>query len=162
MIPPQHNADFTAGMERGLDICRRPCDAHLPVVCIDETARQLIGETRRSVPMAPGRPVREDCEYRRACNVFMATEPRVGRRQAKASERGTRTDRACFPRGPAAQEAGATRITLVVANLNTHRPDTLYEAFELAEAKALRDRLEFVHTPRIAVGRTSPRSNATS
>ncbi len=63
MIPPQRNADFAAGMERVLDIYRRPYDADFPVVCMDETPRQLIGETRTPVPAAPGRPAREDYEY---------------------------------------------------------------------------------------------------
>ena len=65
VIPPQRNADFAAGMERVLDIYRRPYDADFPVVCMDETPRQLIGETRTPVPAAPGRPAREDYEYRR-------------------------------------------------------------------------------------------------
>ena len=81
MIPPQRNADFAAGMERVLDVYRRPYDANFPVVCMDETPRQLIGETRTPVPPAPGRLAREDYEYRRlgTCNVFMATEPLAGR-----------------------------------------------------------------------------------
>ena len=149
MIPPQRNADFAAGMERVLDVYRRPYDADFPVVCMDETPRQLIGETRTPVPPAPGRPAREDYEYRRlgTCNVFMATEPLAGRRQTKVTERRTKTDWARFLRDIAAQYPDATRITLVMDNLNTHRPGALYETFEPAEAKALWDRFEFVHTP---------------
>ena len=149
VIPPQRNADFAAGMERVLDVYRRPYDADFPVVCMDETPRQLIGETRTPVPPAPGRPAREDYEYRRlgTCNVFMATEPLAGRRQTKVTERRTKTDWARFLRDIAAQYPDATRITLVMDNLNTHRPGALYETFEPAEAKALWDRFEFVHTP---------------
>ena len=66
VIPPQGNADFAAAMEKVLDVYRRPCDAAFPVVCMDETPRQLIGETREPVPAAPGRPAREDYEYRAA------------------------------------------------------------------------------------------------
>ena len=150
MIPPQRNADFAAAMERVLDIYRRPYDANFPVVCMDETPRQLIGETRTPVPPAPGRPAREDYEYRRlgTCNVFMATEPLAGRRQTKVTKRRTKTDWACFLREIAAQYPGASRITLVMDNLNTHRPGALYEAFGPAEAKALWDRFEFVNTPK--------------
>ena len=131
-------------------VYRRPYDANFPVVCMDETPRQLIGETRTPVPPAPGRAAREDYEYRRlgTCNVFMATEPLAGRRQTKVTERRTKTDWARFLRDIAAQYPGATRITLVMDNLNTHRPGALYETFEPAEAKALWDRFEFVHTPK--------------
>ncbi|MCY3614935.1 MAG: IS630 family transposase [Bacteroidetes bacterium] len=143
VIPPQRNADFAAGMERVLDLYRRPYDAYFPLVCMDETPRQLIGETRRPVPPAPGRPAREDYEYRRlgTCNVFMATEPLTGWRLTKA-------DWAHFLRDIAAQFSGATRITLVMDNLNTHRPGALYDTFEPAEAKVLWDRFEFVYTPK--------------
>ena len=76
-----------------------PYDADFPVVCMDETPRQLIGETRTPVPPAPGRAAREDYEYRRlgTCNVFMATEPLAGRRQTKVTERRTKTDWAPLP-----------------------------------------------------------------
>ena len=89
MIPPQGNADFAAAMERVLDVYRRPYDAAFPVVCMDETPRQLLSETREPVPAAPGRPAREDYEYRRcgSCNVFMATEPLAGRRMTKVTAR---------------------------------------------------------------------------
>lgn len=139
MIPPQHNADFAAAMERVLDLYRRPYDAKFPVVCMDETPRQLIGQTRSPVPSAPGRPAREDDEYRRlgTCNVFMATEPLAGWRLTKVTERRTKADWAHFLRDIAAQYSDATRITLVMDNLNTHRPGALYDTFEPAEAKVL-------------------------
>ena len=150
MIPPQGNADFAAAMERVLDVYRRPYDAAFPVVCMDETPRQLISETREPVPAAPGRPVREDYEYRRcgSCNVFMATEPLAGRRMTKVTARRTKTDWAHFLNDIAERHPGAKRITLVMDNLNTHRPGALYEAFPPAEAKALWDRFEFVYTPK--------------
>ena len=148
MIPPQGNADFAAAMERVLDVYRRPYDAAFPVVCMDETPRQLIGETRKPVPAAPGRPAREDYEYRRcgSCNVFMA--PLAGRRMTKVTARRTKTDWALFLNDIAERYPGAKRITLVMDNLNTHRPGALYEAFPPAEAKALWDRFEFVYTPK--------------
>ena len=150
MIPPQRNADFAANMERVLDVYRRPYDASFPVVCMDETPRQLIAETRAPIPPAPGREVREDYEYRRCgtCNVFMATEPLAGRRLTKVTERRTKTDWARFLEDIAGQYPDATRITLVMDNLNTHRPGALYETFDPARAKALWDRFEFVYTPK--------------
>ena len=150
MIPPQRNADFAAAMEEVLDVYRRPYEPARPVVCMDETPRQLIGRSRPSIPAEPGRPEREDHEYRRlgTCNVFMATEPLAGRRMTKVTERRTKTDWAHFLDDIAGRYAGAERITLVMDNLNTHRPGAPYETFPPARAKALRDRFDFVHTPR--------------
>ena len=103
---------------------------------MDETPRQLISETREPVPAAPGRPAREDYECRRcgSCNVFMATEPLAGRRMTKVTARRTKTDWAHFLNDIAERHPGAKRITLVMDNLNTHRPGALYEAFPPAEA----------------------------
>ena len=150
MIPPQGNADFAAAMEKVLDVYRRAYDPARPVVCMDETPRQLISETREPVAAAPGRPAREDYEYRRCgtCNVFMATEPLAGRRLTKVTARRTRTDWAHFLKDIAECYPGAERITLVMDNLNTHRPGALYQTFAPAEAKALWDRFEFVYTPK--------------
>ena len=103
MIPPQGNADFAEAVERVLDVYRRPYDADFPVVCMDETPRQLIAETRTPIPPVPGHTAREDYEYRRCgtCTVFMATEPLAGRRLTKVTERRTKTDWARFQRaGP--------------------------------------------------------------
>ena len=81
-------------MEKVLDVYRRPYDAAHPLVCMDETPRQLIGCIREAIPARPGRPSREDYEYKRlgVCNVFMACEPLAGRRLTKVTERKTRTD----------------------------------------------------------------------
>ena len=150
MIPPQGNADFAAAMEKVLDVYRRPYHAALPVVCMDETPRQLIRETRMPIPAGPGQPARHDYEYARCgtCNVFMAAEPLAGRRLTKVTERKTKIDWAQFLGDIAARYGDATKITLVMDNLNTHRPGALYEAFPPAQAKALWDRFEFVYTPR--------------
>ena len=137
-------------MEKVLDVYRRPYDAAFPVVCMDETPRQLIGETRQPVAMAPGRQAREDYEYRRCgtCNVFMATEPLAGKRMTKVTERKTKIDWAQFLADIAGRYQDATTITLVMDNLSTHRPGALYEAYPPDEAKALWDRFEFVYTPK--------------
>ena len=150
MIPAQGNADFAAAMEQVLDVYRRPYDEAHPVVCMDETPRQLIGETREPVPAKPGRPGRHDYEYQRCgtCNVFMATEPLAGKRMTRVTERKTKVDWANFLADIAAHYPDARKITLVMDNLNTHRPGALYEAFPPPQAKALWDRFEFVFTPK--------------
>lgn len=137
-------------MENVLDIYSRPYDAMHPVVCMDETPRQLIRETRQPMAAAPGRPERHDYEYERCgvCNVFMASEPLAGRRLTKVTERRTQSDWALFVQDIAASYPEAARITLVMDNLNTHTPASLYEAFAPEQAKALWDRFEFIHTPK--------------
>lgn len=137
-------------MEYVLDVYQRPYDAAVPVICMDETPRQLIGETRQPIPTGPGRPQRYDYEYQRCgvSNVFMATEPLAGKRMTKVTERRTKLDWAQFLDDIASRYADADKITLVMDNLNTHRPGALYEAFEPAHAKALRDRFDFVYTPK--------------
>lgn len=150
MIAPQASAAFVAAMEQVLDIYSRPYDAKRPVVCMDETPRQLIRETREPIAAAPGRPQRQDYEYARCgvCNVFMASEPLAGRRLTKVTERRTKADWAVFLQDIAASYPDAERITLVMDNLNTHAPSSLYEAFAPEQAKALWNRFEFVYTPK--------------
>ena len=116
MIPPQGNADFAAAMEKVLDVYRRPYDEDFPVVCMDETPRQLIRETRVPIPAGPGQPARHDYEYARCgtCNVFMAAEPLAGRRLTKVTERKTKIDWAQFLGDIAARYGDATKITLVM------------------------------------------------
>ena len=117
---------------------------------MDETPRQLIRETRMPIPVGPGQPARHDYEYERCgtCNVFMACEPLAGKRMTRVTERRTKIDWARFIQELAHLYASASRIILVMDNLNTHRPGALYEAFPPDEAKALWDRFEFVYTPK--------------
>ena len=130
VIPPQRNGHFVAAMERVLEVYRRPYDPAYPVVCMDETPRQLIRETRVPIPARPGQPERHDYEYRRCgvCNVFMATEPLAGKRLTKVTERKTKIDWAHFLADIAAHDTHARKITLVMDNLSTHCPGALYEA----------------------------------
>ncbi|XAH24465.1 IS630 family transposase [Xylophilus sp. GW821-FHT01B05] len=150
VIPPKDNAAFVAAMEQVLDVYCRPYDPAHPVVCMDETPRQLIGQTRQPIEAAPGRPAREDYEYERQghCNVFMACEPLAGRRITQVTERKTKPDWAHFVKEIAQAWPEAQRITLVMDNLNTHTAGALYETFVPEEAKALWDRFEFVYTPK--------------
>lgn len=137
-------------MEMVLDVYKRPIDPNHPVVCMDESPKQLIAETRIPVPASPGNPAKHDYEYSRCgvCNIFMACEPLAGKRMVKITERKTKIDWACFIEEIAAQYHEAEKITLVMDNLNTHTPGSLYEAFHPEKAKALWDRFEFVYTPK--------------
>jgi hypothetical protein len=137
-------------MEKVLDVYKRPYTPGFPVICMDESPRQLIGEVKAPIPSAPGRPARYDYEYKRhgVCNVFMANEPLAGKRTVKVTERKTKPDWAHFIADVAEQYADAERITLVMDNLNTHGPGSLYQTFPPERAKQLWDRFEFVYTPK--------------
>jgi hypothetical protein len=137
-------------MEKVLDVYKRPLDPLHPVVCMDESPKQLIGETKRSIPASPGQPARYDYEYSRCgvCNIFLACEPLAGKRMVKVTERKTKQDWATFVEEIAGQYENAEKITLVMDNLNTHEPGALYEAFPPEKAKELWDRFEFVYTPK--------------
>jgi hypothetical protein len=137
-------------MEKVLDVYRRPHDPLHPVVCMDESPKQLIGETRRPIPASPGHPARHDYEYcrRGVCNIFLACEPLAGKRMVTITERKTKPDWALFLEEIADRYKNAEKITLVMDNLNTHEPGSLYETFAPEKAKALWDRFEFVYTPK--------------
>jgi hypothetical protein len=137
-------------MEMVLDVYKRPFDPRYPVVCMDESPKQLIAETRISIPASPGQPVKYDYEYRRCgmCNIFLACEPLAGKRMVKVTERETKKDWAYFIEAIAEQYEKAEKITLVMDNLNTHVPGSLYETFQPDKAKAIWDRFEFVYTPK--------------
>jgi hypothetical protein len=136
-------------MEDVLDVYERPYDGRVPVVCMDETSLQLLGDVRSPLAARPGRVRREDYEYERAgvCNLFLAIEPLAGWRQVAVTDRRTRRDWAAFMRDVAAHYPHADRIVVVLDNLNTHGPASFYEAFPPAEARALARRFEFHHTP---------------
>lgn len=137
-------------MEKVLDVYKRPYDPEFPVVCMDESPKQLIAETRLPAPAKPGRLIRYDYEYERrgVCNVFMASEPLAGKRMVRVTNRKTVPDWAYFVNEIADSYPKAQRITLVMDNLNTHKPESLYETFPPNIAKALWDRFEFVYTPK--------------
>jgi hypothetical protein len=137
-------------MERVLSVYKRILDPRYPVVCMDESPRQLIAERRVPISASPGQPARHDYEYKRCgvCNIFLACEPLAGERIVKVTERKTKQDWASFLEDIATQYEEAEKITLVMDNLNTHGPGSLYETFPPAQAKALWDRFEFVYTPK--------------
>lgn len=150
VIPPEQRGEFVAQMEQVLDAYKRPYDPLRPLVCMDESPRQLIRATRLPLAAEPGRVEREDYEYERCgvCNIFLAVEPLAGKRLVRVTERKARVDWAVFLEEIAAHYEHAEKITLVMDNLNTHSPGSLYETFVPTKAKALWERFEFVYTPK--------------
>jgi hypothetical protein len=138
-------------MEDVLAVYARPYAATQPVVCLDETSRQLLGETRDPRPVAPGHPARDDSEYVRGgvAQLFLVTEPLRGWRHVSVGERRTRLDFAqCIKELVDVHYPGAERIVLVMDQLNIHSTASLYAAFAPAEARRLAAKLEIHHTPK--------------
>lgn len=138
-------------MERVLDVYKRPYNGNNPVVCMDESPKQLIEDGRESLPMAPGCEKREDYEYirRGVVNIFMANEPLAGKRLVEVTQTKTKADWAEFIKRIADDMyPNAQKITLVMDNFKTHSPSALYERFTPQEAKRIWDRFEFVFTPK--------------
>jgi transposase len=138
-------------MEDVLDVYKRPYDSKYPVVCMDETSKQHLKETRQPILMAPGQPMRYDTEYERngTSNIFIHFEPLKGKRQIKVTDRRTKADWAQFIKQMVDVDyADAEKIVLVMDNLNTHNGSSLYETFEPGEAKRLLDKLEIHYTPK--------------
>lgn len=138
-------------MEDILSIYKRAFDPEEPLVCMDETSKQLTAETRRPIPVAPGRPERYDYEYKRngVCNLFMFFEPLAGKRHVTVTDRRTKADWAIqIKQLLDVHYPNAQKVTLVMDNLNTHKGASLYEAFEPSEARRLLDRLQIHYTPK--------------
>jgi hypothetical protein len=138
-------------MEDVLEVYKRPYDLAFPVVCLDETNRQLIEETRKAVPVRPGRSRRTDFEYRRrgVVNLFMMFEPLAAKRQVKLSQQRTRKDWAeCVRDLVDVHYPEAQKIVLVEDNLNTHSVGSLYETFSPEEARRLAEKVELHYTPK--------------
>ena len=144
------NGEFVANMEKVLEVYKRPYDAHHPVVCMDESPKQMIGETKPPIPAKPGSEEKYDYEYVRngVCNIFMSNEPLSGKRFVKVTERKTMQDWAVYMEEIAAQYPQAEKITLVMDNYDTHKAGSFYETFSAEKAKALWDRFEFIYTPK--------------
>ena len=151
MIPPDANAAFVAAMEDVLEVYQRPHDPQRPLVCLDETSKQLIAETRVPIAAKPGQPGRHDYEYGRngTANLFMMFAPLEGWRHVKVTDRHTAVDYAQVLKELSDTHfPGAAKIVLVQDNLNTHKPASLYEAFPAAEARRLVERFEWHYTPK--------------
>jgi hypothetical protein len=150
-IPAQQNAAFVCAMEDVLAVYARPYDPRRPQICLDEAAKQLLSEVRAPLPIKPGQQERVDNEYVRqgTCALFMLFEPLAGKRGVLVRERRTAKDfgqvvqHLCDEMYPQAQQ-----IVLVLDNLNTHGPHSLYEAFGPHEARRLAAKIEWHYTPR--------------
>ena len=150
-IPPKANAEFVWKMEDVLQVYKRPYDPLRPVVCMDETSKQLIGETRLPVDAAPGQPRRVDYEYERkgVADLFMFFEPLRGWRRVWITPQRRKVEWAwCVKQLLDEHYPQAERLVLVCDNLNTHTGGALYEAFPAAEARRLWERLEVHYTPK--------------
>ena len=138
-------------MEDVLEVYHRPHDPEYPVVCVDETSKQLISETRIPIKAKPGQPARHDYEYERngTANLFMMFAPLEGWRHVEVTDRHTAVDFAHMLRDLSDTHfPGAKKIVLMEDNLNTHKPASLYEAFPAAEARKLVERFEWHYTPK--------------
>jgi hypothetical protein len=151
VIPPKANGAFVAAMEDVLEVYHRSHDPDRPLLCLDETSKQLVAETRQPLPIRPGQPARYDYEYERngVANLFMLFAPLEGWRHVKVTQSRTAIDYAGALRDLAdIHFAKASKIVLVQDNLNTHVPASLYEAFQPHEARRLVERFEWHYTPK--------------
>ncbi|HTC34034.1 MAG TPA: IS630 family transposase [Bryobacteraceae bacterium] len=151
VIPPKANSAFVAAMEDVLAVYTRPRNSDCPLVCLDETSKQLVAETRVPMPMKAGRPARFDYEYQRngTANLFMMFAPLEGWRHVKVTDRHTAVDYAHVLKDLAdIHFAHAKTIVLVQDNLSIHSKASLYEAFPAVEARRLVERFEWHYTPK--------------
>lgn len=140
-----------ANMERVLDIYKKPYDKDFPVVCMDESPKQLIEEGKTALPIKPGQEAKVDYEYTRhgVVNVFMANEPLKGTRMVEITEYKTKKEWAKFVQRIADEMyPDAIKITMIMDNFKTHVASAFYETFKPEEAKRLWDRFEFIYTPK--------------
>ena len=138
-------------MEDVLEVYHREYQDNEVLVCLDETSKQLVGETRTPLPPRPGTTRAYDHEYQRkgVSNLFMLFAPLEGWRRVEVTERRTKTDWARVVRQLVDEDyADRERIVLVMDNLNTHQASSLYETFEPAEARRIAQRLEIHYTPK--------------
>jgi hypothetical protein len=147
---PTLGAEFVWRMEDLCDLYAEPPDSRRPLVCVDERPYQLVGEVTPIQPPTPGQPTRQDYEYERkgTANLFVSFCPEQARRQVEVTERRTAVDFAHFLRGLVDEQfPDAERIRLVVDNLNTHSPASVYKAFAPEEARRVISKLEWHYTP---------------
>lgn len=150
-IPPKENAEFVACMEDVLDIYEMPYNSQIPVICMDEKPYQMLGNVLQPLPVRPGDIQKTDAEYIRqgTCSIFIFVEPLGGWRHTSVREHRTAIDWAeeikyllteCYPE--------ASKIILVLDNLNTHAISSLYKRFPAHEARSYAKRLEIHYTPK--------------
>lgn len=137
-------------MEDILDLYAEPYQKACPVICFDERPYQMVSETRQPLPLQNGKPIRYDFEYRRegTCNLFVFLQPLIGWRHVKVTPRRTKQDFAmCMNDLLETHFPKAKKIRVVLDNLNTHSPASVYETFLPKQAHQLTRKLEFHYTP---------------
>lgn len=145
--------EYREGMYDVLDLYQEPYNPQRPVVGIDEKPKQLIGETREKIPMKPGSPERYDYEYVRngKVNIFIAVDPKAGKRDVKVTDTRTKKDFAWFMKHLVEEVfQDAEIIRVIVDNLNTHNETSFHETFDKEEAEKLLSKIEFHYTPKHA------------
>jgi len=147
---PAVSAEYVAAMEDVLDLYEEPYDEKRPMVCFDESPKQLIAEVREPIPPAPGRPESFDAEYKRngVRELMMISEPKLGLRKVLVTERRTMIDFAHAMKHVVEMYPDADTIRVVLDNLSTHKTASLYEAFPPQEARAIATKLDFHYTPK--------------
>jgi len=150
VIPPKENADFVCAMEDILEVYHRIYAEDEVLVCMDETSKQQVRETRIPIPSKAGSPKKYDYEYERngVSNLFMLSAPLEGWRHVKVTDRHTKQDWAQLIKELVDEHYPDKKIILVMDNLNTHKLGSLYATFEPAEARRIAERLEIHYTPK--------------
>jgi hypothetical protein len=151
VIAPEASAGFVANMEDVLEVYQRPHDPQRPVVCLDETSKQMIVDARAAIPAAPGRKARHDYEYERngVANLFMMFAPLEGWRHVTITDRHAAVDYAHALKDLSDTHfPDAAKIVLVQDNLSMHTTASHYAAFPAAEARRLAERFEWHYTPK--------------
>ena len=146
------NTQYKKRMYDLLDLYLEPYDSRFPVVGIDEKPKQLIGDSRKPIPIQPGKPEKYDYEYVRNgnANIFVCVEPKHGKRITKVTKQRTKKDFAKFMKGIVLSYPYAEKLRVVLDNLNTHFESSFYETFEKDEAEKILSKLEFHYTPKHA------------
>ena len=135
-----------------LDLYQEPYNPKKPVIGFDEKPKQLLGEKRMPIPLQPGKIEKYDYEYIRngKANIFVAVEPKHGKRITKVTKQRTKKDFAKFMEEMILSYPYAEKLRVVLDNLNTHSKNSFYETFEKKEAEKILSKLEFHYTPKHA------------
>ena len=152
---PKVTPEFITRMNDVLEVYERPYDPVRPVVCMDEKSKQLLQDTkqRKPLPMRPGKPTRADYEYKRngTANLFVAVEPKAGKRVVRVTKRRTKKDYASFIKHLVTNAyKDVEKVVLVEDNLNTHKPEALVEILGEKTGKRIADKIEWHYTPKHA------------
>jgi len=146
-------SEYRERMYAVLDLYNETYNKQFPVVCLDEKSKQLIADSRKPIPIKPGRIAKYDYEYRRkgTCNIFVAIEPKAGKHHIKVTDRRTKKDFALFVKWLIEDRYNkATKIRIVLDNLNTHFEKSFHETFSKKESKYLLNKIQLLYTPKHA------------